>query len=141
MSLTQKLGYAGLLPFIGFAALGYLEGDWALSSFIVYSALILSFMAGGSWGALQAHLKTPVAGMQWKLAAAILIFLWGWGMTYVPVVPGLAGLLVGFVLLLGLEQTAIFRQHYTAGYRVLRLVLTTVVVACHAVLLWKLTLA
>jgi len=141
MSLTQKLGYAGLLPFIGFAALGYLEGDWALSSFVVYSALILSFMAGGSWGALQAHLKTPVAGIQWKLAAAILIFLWGWGMTYVPVVPGLAGLLVGFVLLLGLEQTAIFRQHYTVGYRVLRLVLTSVVVACHAVLLWKLTLA
>ncbi len=47
--ISQKLGYAGLIPFV-FFALSVLAGStWAPDFFTLYSALILSFMAGACW--------------------------------------------------------------------------------------------
>ncbi|MBV1960236.1 MAG: DUF3429 domain-containing protein, partial [Oleibacter sp.] len=101
MPLFERLGYAGLLPFIA-ATLAVLVGvHGAESFFIVYSAFILSFMSGACWGVQQAH---PDRTNNIDLSIAIGVFLWGWLMYFMPFTYALLGLLVGFISLLLLEQ-------------------------------------
>ena len=53
LTLSQQLGYAGLLPFffsLIAAVAGFPEGE---EFFRLYSVFILSFMAGACWGVGQ----------------------------------------------------------------------------------------
>lgn len=133
--ISQKLGYAGLIPFVFFASAVAVGTDWAIEPFIFYSALILSFMAGACWGVLQAHRDhvSPV-----ELGVAIGVFLWGWLMVYLPHTAGLAGLLVGYWVLIGLERRAVFLTSYKPDYRTMRGILTLVVSMCHIGVIWTL---
>ncbi|MAX86486.1 MULTISPECIES: DUF3429 domain-containing protein [Thalassolituus] len=133
--ISQKLGYAGLIPFV-FFALSVLAGStWAPDFFTLYSALILSFMAGACWGVMQAQ-RDHVSSAE--LGLSIGVFLWGWLMYFVPHLAGLPGLLLGYWVLVWLERQPVFRQSYKRDYRTMRWTLTLVVSACHAVAFWGL---
>lgn len=131
MVTIRILGYAGLLPFL---ALPWLHGQPVLADpqrvlllFQCYSCLILGFMAGVLWPALeqpegpQRRALLAVAFPVASLAAFALL-------------PGLSLLLQGllFLLLRIAERVAAMDMLYMPAYRSLRWQLTLVVVACHA---------
>jgi hypothetical protein len=132
MPLFERLGYAGLLPFIAATLVVSFGVHGAESFFVVYSAFILSFMSGACWGVQQAH---PDRANNIDLSIAIGVFLWGWLMYFMPFTYALLGLLVGFISLLLLEQRPLYVKTYSRSYRRLRWVLTMVVSTCHIVLL------
>lgn len=132
MSLFERLGYAGLLPFIAATMAVPFDINGAESFFIVYSAFILSFMSGACWGVQQAH---PDRANNLDLSISIGVFLWGWLMYFVPFTYALIGLLLGFISLLLLEQRSLYVQTYSLTYRRLRWVLTSVVSVCHVFLI------
>ncbi len=55
--ISQRLGYAGLLPFYGLISGSLFCTDWEKSistqGFIIYSLAILCFLAGALWGMAQ----------------------------------------------------------------------------------------
>ena len=74
--LARRLGYAGLLPFIGGALLVWLvRADvhayvaLALSS---YAALILSFLGGMHWGLAMRQVAPSVAALVWGVVPALV---------------------------------------------------------------------
>lgn len=109
MSLTlekfiQRLGYAGLLPFVGLTALIWLVDaelvGFVADAMLAYAAVIVSFLGGIHWGA--GFLKDEEDGQSEGVAR--FHFVWG----VVPsllawlalLMPGSAGLpLMGLVLL------------------------------------------
>lgn len=133
MTFSERLGYAGLLPFIAATMAIPTKIEGAVSFFILYSALILSFMAGGCWGVLQANYK-QVKNVD--LAISIGVFLWGWLMYFLPESYAVPGLLLGFLSLFTLEQRQLYASVYSASYRKLRSVLTVVVGICHVLIIW-----
>jgi len=133
--LSQRLGYAGLIPFVFFSLSVLAGSEWAPELFALYSALILSFMAGACWGVMQAH-RDHVSPLE--LGLSIGVFLWGWLMYFIPGILGLPGLLLGYWTLIWLERQPVFRQSYQRDYRTMRMVLTLVVSGCHGVAIWGL---
>ncbi|WP_436398630.1 DUF3429 domain-containing protein [Roseobacter sp. S98] len=136
------LGLAGLIPFI-WGALTYLSGplaQWGLdhlgSRFIgpyvqlFYGSVILSFMSGVLWG-----FATKASGAQAAMGYTLSVIpaLWAFFMTGGgPVTAGL-NLIFGFAGLLILDF-AFFRWGLTpAWWMNLRVLLTTIVLACLAV--------
>ncbi len=120
-SISEKLGYAGLLPFIiGMMAvvLGYEQGE---EFFKLYSLLILAFMAGGCWGVEQAN---PEEMDEIPLELAIGVFLWGLLAYFLPTNIACLMFMVGFWLLLWTESNPIFRRSYAASYQRMRNILT-----------------
>jgi len=133
LGLSEKLGYAGLIPFV-FFSLATLAGiSWAAEWFSLYSVLILSFMSGACWGVMQAH-RDQVS--PFELSLSIGVFLFGWLMYLLPDYIGAGGMLAGYWVLIWLERQPVFRQSYQRDYRTLRMVLTLVVSACHGIALW-----
>lgn len=128
LSLSERLGYAGLIPFvlIGLAVGIGVEGSAEL--FKLYSVLILAFMAGGCWGVEQAN---PEKIDNTLLALSIGAFLWGTIAYFLPINVAVLMLLVGFVLLLWIEANPLFKSAYEESYKKLRLILTSVVLAMH----------
>ena len=136
------LGLAGLIPFI-WGALTYLSdplAQWGLdhlgSRFIgpyvqlFYGSVILSFMSGVLWG-----FATKASGAQAAMGYTLSVIpaLWAFFMTGGgPVTAGL-NLIFGFAGLLILDF-AFFRWGLTpAWWMNLRVLLTTIVLACLAV--------
>ena len=136
------LGLAGLIPFI-WGALTYLSdplAQWGLdhlgSRFIgpyvqlFYGSVILSFMSGVLWG-----FATKASGAQAAMGYTLSVIpaLWAFFMTGGgPVAAGL-NLIFGFAGLLILDF-AFFRWGLTpAWWMNLRVLLTTIVLACLAV--------
>lgn len=129
------LGYAGLIPFLGLAlalAAG-LEplGDLTLHAFLVYAALILSFLGGIRWGA--AAVGGYGSAGAWFLS--VMPCLWAFACLLVPD-PSLGawGLMLGFALL-GVADTSRPADGLPGWMRSLRLRLTLIVVAAHALLI------
>ena len=159
LTLTEWFGYTGLIPFFA-AALAVVMGvEHSLAGFLVYSALILSFMAGACWGVAQAHFVllssdndiigdandtlAPVgssASIQPKpdpisLSVSIAVFLFGLTLLifhqWLGPIIALDGLVTGYLVLFVLELRELFRQTYSPAYRRMRTVLTMVVVILH----------
>lgn len=141
-TLSELLGYGGLLPFGG-ALLGALFGfPSAVAFFISYSAMILVFMSGACWGVAQARTeqagKTPLLlsiGIFWLAMAAWLLA------AVVPDGVTLPMLLVGFLGLYALETRSVFQEAYDARYWRLRTVLTSVVAAAHVLMFFLVPVA
>ena len=127
------LGYAGVIPFAGAAALIMLgttdTRPKALSGFLVYSAVILSFLGGIRWGAAA----TASTGPARELVLSVLPSLWSAFFLWWPSGNGAVwGLMTGFILL-GLADWFSPGLNVPSWMRPLRMRLTLAVVACHLV--------
>lgn len=131
--LWLKLGYAGLLPFIGLTWLS-VKSDIVIGistnfAFACYSAAILSFLAGTLWlerEGQQTFGPTLCSNLLTLLAFISLLLSY-------PI--GLVLLLIGHLLMFWCELTYGLFSDKPQGYKVMRIWLTTIVVVCHFVLL------
>ncbi|MCT7359602.1 DUF3429 domain-containing protein [Thalassolituus pacificus] len=124
LSISEKLGYAGLLPFIAGAAAVVLGVEGGEEFFKLYSLLILAFMAGGCWGVEQAN---PEQIDEIPLELSIGTFLWGLLAYFLPTNVAVLMFVVGFWLLLWTETNPIFKRAYADSYKRLRNILTAAV--------------
>lgn len=123
------LGWSGLLPFAGALALAVLQPAWrdlALTVFIAYAAVILSFLGGARWGRGLASDVSPLRDVE-----AVLPSLIGFAallLAHRPV-PALGLLGAGYLiwLLIDLRDPL-----WSASYRRMRLGITVAVLALHA---------
>ncbi len=130
MSISEKLGYAGLIPFIVATVavvLGYEQGE---AFFKLYSLLILTFMAGGCWGVEQAN---PEQIDEIPLELSIGTFMWGLLAYFLPTNVAVLMFMVGFWLLLWTETNPIFKRAYADSYKRLRNLLTGAVTLLHVI--------
>ena len=110
-ALVNTLGYGGLIPLVGLAALVWLVTNnlqpWVAMALVAYAALIVSFLGGIHWGiAWQAGLRERVDRQAPRaLHAQRRHFLWGispsllaWPGVLMPAFAGLAWL--GFLLVI-----------------------------------------
>jgi hypothetical protein len=134
-SPAKLLGYAGMLPFVAFALAHFLGGvevsEHALRGFLVYSALILSFLGGIRWGVATRFNRLPASA----LIVSVLPSLWAFACLLWPD-PDVAvwGLLFGFVVL-GLADWLLPAAGSATWMTDLRARLSFAVVTCHAVLI------
>lgn len=141
-ALATRLTWAGLLPFLGalaaWAAAG-LAGDaravgLALKAFLVYAAVILSFLGGLRWGRVM---SAGASGPGYVLA--VLPSLWAFPALFLPPPYAIGALALGFALALWFDTQA-DALPATPGFRALRRGITAAVLAAHAValaLLWR----
>ena len=130
--LTQSLGYAGLLPFVGFAlGLWLLEGyvhALSMQGFLVYSLAILCFLAGTLWGSAPQHVESEriprLLVSNGVVIFAVLAFL-----TAQPLIAALL-LMLGHLAQLWYELNTPMKELW---YRRLRTRLTLVAVVFHLV--------
>lgn len=128
---AAMLGYAGVIPFAALAAVFVFSpealAERALDGFLVYGAVILSFLGGIRWGA-AASASSERSG---ALAISIVPSLWAAFFLWWPDARGAAwGLLTGFVLL-GIADWLRPGIMVPAWMRPLRARLTAAVALCH----------
>lgn len=126
---AERLGLAGLVPFIAGALLAVAGGpwrDWAETALLGYGAVILSFMGGVHWGMTIAAPACSAPRLAWSVVWALL----GWAGLLVGGDLGLVLLAAGFVGLFAYDRRATGRNEAPAWYPALRRPLTAVVVAC-----------
>jgi Protein of unknown function (DUF3429) len=74
--LARRLGYAGLLPFIGLALLVWLvRADvhaYVALALSVYAALILSFLGGIHWGLVMRQTSPPAGVLLWGVVPCLV---------------------------------------------------------------------
>lgn len=128
LSFSEKLGYAGLVPFVAGAVAILFGVEGAAEMFKLYSVLILSFLAGGCWGIEQAH---PEQINEIPVELSVGVFVWGILAYFLPINVSVIMTSVGFWLLLWTESNPIFKDTYTKSYKRMRNVLTTVVTVLH----------
>ncbi len=121
-NLELSLGLLGLLPFVYTALL--LPLPWGLvpeRAFIVYSCVILAFLAGSLW---QGAGWSSLVSNGFALAVVLLLVL------PLQTDTTLTSLMLMYLLLLAWELK-VCRAHYAMGYQYLRCGLTLVVALCH----------
>lgn len=125
------LALAGLIPFVGCAALFVLKpqtGDLWVQPLAAYGAIILSFLGGARWGRALAEPQPRVATLLFSNLPAVAAWL-----TFLPGVP--AALQLG-VLMAGLAAMLVWDWPSAPGwYRALRLTATVGAVASLGVVL------
>lgn len=126
ISLSEKLGYVGIAPFV-VGAIGVVFGiAGAEQLFKLYSLLVLTFMAGACWGVEQAH---PEQIDEIPTALSVGIFIWGILAYLLPLNIAVLMFSVGFWIMLWTETNPIFVRVYDDSYKRMRNVLTTLVTA------------
>lgn len=134
---AERLTWAGVLPFVGALAAwiygGVSSDAWlmavALKAFLLYSAVILSFLGGIRWGrAMGCGGPGPV------YVLAVLPSLWAFPALFLPPLYALASLALGFALALWFDTRA-DTLPATPGFRRLRMAISTAVIASHGVAL------
>lgn len=139
-SLVQRLGYAGLIPFLITALWAWFDPShqpWANQLFVYYSAIILSFMAGTLWGRT---LHTDIASHpQAVFITTNIVAVTAWlvlALGFLTIATGV--LLLGFVAILWTELRYLRSTPASyPNYATMRFVLTTIVVACHLLMLFS----
>jgi len=134
MPLIRILSYAGLIPFIGLAIATHIprsmtnsESHWL---FMLYSCLILGFMAGVLWPVLFTTRSPPYLAIV-AVSFPVISFI------SLALLPHLA-ILIHAVLFLALrlvEWLCGIDKRYPKGYPLLRWKLTAVVCLTHLVVL------
>lgn len=158
-TVVQILGYLGLVPF--FVAIWYVYINQAFLGlspswlFIVYSGIILTFLAGAFWGILIQSSDTKDIGEEFNAPSKFqipkgmapvfaiitnLIALTAWVVVVISDnydVFALFTLLIGFVIVLWMELgwNLQFKAKQKSGYLSMRWKLTVVVVSCHIAML------
>ena len=127
IKLAHRLGYAGLIPFVGLAF--QFEDTASVSAFMSYSAVILSFLGGIHWGVAM---RDNTFASDARLAICMLPSLFAWLALLLPIELGLWVGLAAFLVWWAWDRTQIEDE----GYRRLRTHLTVVVSLCH---IWLIT--
>ena len=128
--------YLGLLPFF-IGALGpWLFVDyetWFIELFVLYSGVILVFLAGALWAlalfTLQEHTARHI---HW----AIIFSLFPVAAHLLPVLWQTSLLLLGFMVLLFWEKLFL-KELYPSWYQQFRHRITFIAAACHMLTLWN----
>lgn len=135
--ILRLLGYAGLIPFIALPAfISSIEHATAMpveSLFLIYSAIILGFMAGVLWPVFQGQNRAGFLALV-AVTPPVISFL------VIALIPQQA-VLIQAALFMGLrifEVAGGIDALYSPAYRSLRWQLTLVVVGCHLWLWWLL---
>lgn len=128
---AAALGYSGVIPFAAAAALVVFgTADMrpnALQGFLVYAAVILSFLGGIRWGAASTAGTVPAR----QLVVSVLPSLWSaFFLWWPPDAVAVWGLLTGFILM-GVADWFYPGLNTPSWMRLLRIRLTLAVVACH----------
>lgn len=128
---ASVLGYSGVIPFAAAALLVALGNadmrQLALDGFLIYGAVILSFLGGIRWGAAASAGNNAARG----LVVSVLPSLWAAFFLWWPSEQVSAwGLMAGFILM-GLADWFYPGLKVAAWMMPLRLRLTLAVVACH----------
>lgn len=136
---AKILGYAGLIPFVVFAAgswvsLPYVEDATAI--LLSYAAVILSFMGAIHWGLAMAN--NHAHGAKYFIAS-IIPALVAWLALLLSQPLALVLLIIGFVGLLVYDKRVEASQHFPAWYIPMRIRLTLTVALCLAVSLVAVT--
>lgn len=127
------LTWLGLIPFVFFAMI-FLFGSWdslitpgyAIVSYAIYAAVILSFMAGTHWGlAMAGKLPAAVSTLLWSNTVALIAWI---GVAMQFKVVGLCLVLVGFLVQLWLDASFSRAGVITRQYFRLRQLITAGVV-------------
>ena len=129
------LGYAGIIPFLAPVVLLLFASTTlrqpVLDAFLVYAAVILSFLGGIRWGAVTSG--GNIAGP--ALAFSVVPSLWAAACLLLPSDTGSAwGLMTGFVLM-GLADWFYPVPGIAAWMRPLRARLTLAVCTCHLLII------
>jgi hypothetical protein len=125
------LGWAGVIPFALLTAASVLDiQPWSLDPTMAlraYGACILSFMGGAQWGVLLPREGGHAPFLRYLLSVlpALLAFL----CLLIPSMPGLIGLVVGFLALLTYDVSTVRQGLAPRWYASLRVQLTLAVVA------------
>ncbi len=136
-ALAIRLTWAGLLPFLGALAAWTVGGIYsderlvalALKGFVLYSAIILSFLGGLRWGRVMSA-GSPDSGY----VLAVLPSLWAFPALFLPPIFALSALALGFLLALWFDTKA-DTLPATPGFRVLRRRISIAVLISHGVAL------
>ena len=124
--LVFALGYAGLIPFlVGPAWLSFAPQSappWLDHLWLLYAAMIASFMAGTFWGMSLLVAEGPNGMLGMALSA--LLFMLAWGALALPFRPSLFALAGVFVLLVAAEVWRERTIDPLSGYFTLRATLT-----------------
>ncbi len=139
--MAVKLTWAGLLPFLGALAVWLYALDatrpdlaaHAEKAFLVYSAVILSFLGGVRWGrVMSAGAAAP------GYVLAVLPSLWAFPALFLSAHWAVLALATGFALALWFDTRA-DAVPATPGFRRLRVGISAAVIAAHglaALLAW-----
>jgi len=132
---ATRLMWAGLIPFIGTAIIGAI-GFWQAplaQAFLIYSAVILSFLGGIHWGLIMAKgMENP----QGSLVICMIPSIIGWlSVAFLPVLWALGVLAIVYMLWLKYDVKRVGQ----AWYEKVRQPVTFVVAGCH--FLWFITIA
>jgi hypothetical protein len=128
--MWQKLGYLGLLPFIGALYLSLVPSllDYSAQKFFIYySAIILSFLAGTIWnsGSNSAQQKCQISSNLFSLSAFLCLLI--------PYQIALFILSLCYIVLFSIERIYVTGILENCPYIVMRKRLTTIVVSLHLV--------
>lgn len=125
------LGWSGLLPF-ALLAVAVMAGPWrdaALSAFLAYSAVILSFLGGVRWGRAMAQ-----GASSRQLAWAVTPSLVAWPALMLPAPAALGVLAAAYVVVAALDGR-LDRLPAPDWYPLLRVRLSAAVVGLHLLVL------
>lgn len=127
------LGWSGILPFVIFMSLSLLlpsSSSWSPEYlFVVYSACILSFLSGSIWLTdSQKHWNSPTlySNALTLLAFVCVVLNNSWS---------LALLIAGYASVLAVEFRYDLFAGRPKGYKLMRVGLTSIVIACHGLML------
>ena len=128
------LGWAGVLPFAGFALQaitgGVLAPESAAKGIVIYGAVILSFMGGVQWGLAMMDAEGRSNGLGRGLAISVWPALAAFCLPFLPTLYALVGLVAAFLALLIYDLSIVRSGRGPAWYAPLRIQLTSAVVLC-----------
>ncbi len=141
--LPLLLGLAGLIPFVAATAMvWWAPMTWqfiAIQAFLYYSAVILSFLGGVQWGVAMSLEPAGSAGFNRRLLLSMGPSLIAWPALLLHPYTGAWALAAGFLLVRLHEWGRDSRALLPGWYQSLRNLLTLVVLACHAAIIWRLS--
>lgn len=123
----QVLGWAGVVPFAGLAAVSWWPQSpvWAHGAFVAWSAVILSFLGGIRWGRAMSQ-----GADAREYARSVMPSLLAWPALMLPLDTAIPALALGFGVVLMIDT----RGETLASppwFPRLRVGLTLAVLACH----------
>lgn len=128
--LAKVLGYAGLIPFIFFSLLSWLDYTFVKDPhyyLMTYAAIILSFMGAVHWGVAMSIVSDKA---NHQLGISVIPPLLGWLALLLPVIYGYSILIISFSLLCIFDKAQNKRGTLPEWYYPMRVILTSVVVLC-----------
>jgi hypothetical protein len=119
--MAWALGLAGLIPFVGLAALQWVSPPgWrmlAASALLGYGALIVSFLGGIHWGLAMREPPVPAQRLLWGIAPSLL----GWLALLLDSPWGQGVLALSLLLCLWVDQSAYLHRGLRAWLPLRRL--------------------